>query len=109
MSLILPKGFVVNHPGIIEKISAAPLDLAEIANFWKGNYDHHKSTMFSSPDSLHYYQAQTSRSYGRTSGELLVADMGKPETRIEECNYCKTLCRNLGRPELYTTSGTCES
>ncbi|KAH6667139.1 hypothetical protein B0J14DRAFT_676819 [Halenospora varia] len=38
MSLILPKGFVVNHPGIvgiIEKISAAPLDLAEIANFWK--------------------------------------------------------------------------
>jgi hypothetical protein len=40
MSLILPKGFVVNSPeieGSIERINAEPLDLAEIANFWKGN------------------------------------------------------------------------
>jgi hypothetical protein len=39
MSWILPKGIVVNSPGIegsIERINTEPLDLADIANFWKG-------------------------------------------------------------------------
>jgi hypothetical protein len=40
MAMILPKGFVVNSPEIseqIEQISANPLELEEIAKFWKGN------------------------------------------------------------------------
>jgi hypothetical protein len=39
MSLILPRGFVVNDPqleGNIERINTEPLDLADIARFWKG-------------------------------------------------------------------------
>jgi hypothetical protein len=40
MSLILPKGIVVNNSpyieGSIERISTEPLDLADIAKFWKG-------------------------------------------------------------------------
>jgi hypothetical protein len=39
MSLILPKGIVVNSPdayGSIESINQEPLDLADIARFWKG-------------------------------------------------------------------------
>jgi hypothetical protein len=41
MSKILPKGFVVNSPeieGSIERIDT-PLDLADIAKFWKGTSD----------------------------------------------------------------------
>ena len=39
MSLILPKGFVKNSEeinGSIERIDQEPLDLADIAKFWKG-------------------------------------------------------------------------
>lgn len=39
MALILPKGVFVNSPevnGSIERIDAEPLDLADIAKFWKG-------------------------------------------------------------------------
>jgi hypothetical protein len=39
MALILPKGIVVNSPQIgstIERINTEPLDLADIAKFWKG-------------------------------------------------------------------------
>lgn len=39
MALILPKGIVVNSPQIgstIERIKNDPLDLADIARFWKG-------------------------------------------------------------------------
>lgn len=39
MSWILPKGIVVNAPGLegtIERINTEPLDLADIAKFWKG-------------------------------------------------------------------------
>ena len=39
--MILPKGIVVNSPeieGQIERINAEPLDLADIAKFWKGNF-----------------------------------------------------------------------
>jgi hypothetical protein len=39
MSLILPKGIVINAPDItfsIERINTEPLDLADIAKFWKG-------------------------------------------------------------------------
>jgi hypothetical protein len=39
MSWILPKGIVVNSPqvqGSIERINTEPLDLADIAKFWKG-------------------------------------------------------------------------
>jgi len=39
MALILPKGIVVNSPEAtlsIERINAEPLDLADIAKFWKG-------------------------------------------------------------------------
>ena len=41
MALILPKGIVINSPqieGQIESIDAEPLDLADIAKFWKGNF-----------------------------------------------------------------------
>ena len=39
MSLILPKGIVVNSAGVngdIERINQEPLDLADIAKLWKG-------------------------------------------------------------------------
>lgn len=39
MSTILPKGIVVNHPGVgrdIEKIDREPLAPEEIAKLWKG-------------------------------------------------------------------------
>jgi hypothetical protein len=41
MSWILPKGIVRNSPGIegsIERINTEPLDLADIAKFWKGRF-----------------------------------------------------------------------
>jgi hypothetical protein len=41
MALILPKGIVVNTPeieGEIERINAEPLDVADIAKFWRGNW-----------------------------------------------------------------------
>jgi hypothetical protein len=31
--------------------------------------------------------------------------MGKLETRVGDCNCCKTLSKHLGRPELYTLRG----
>jgi len=43
MALILPKGVFVNSPdisGSIERINTEPLDLAEIAKFWKGSCMH---------------------------------------------------------------------
>ena len=41
--MILPKGIVINSPqieGQIESINAEPLDLADIAKFWKGKLAH---------------------------------------------------------------------
>ena len=43
MALILPKGIVKNSAlveGQIESIDTEPLDLAEIAKFWKGRLAH---------------------------------------------------------------------
>jgi hypothetical protein len=43
MALILPKGLVINSPhieGQIGSINAEPLDLADIAKFWKGSLAH---------------------------------------------------------------------
>jgi hypothetical protein len=40
MSLILPKGFVVNSReigGVVERINAETLDLTQIARLWRGN------------------------------------------------------------------------
>lgn len=40
MSLILPKGILVNSPGIenrIESINQEPLEPKDIARFWKGS------------------------------------------------------------------------
>jgi hypothetical protein len=39
MSWLLPKGIVINSPeieGSIERNNTEPLDLADIAKFWKG-------------------------------------------------------------------------
>jgi hypothetical protein len=41
MAMILPKGIVVNTPeieGNIERMATEPLDLADIAKFWKGRF-----------------------------------------------------------------------
>lgn len=43
MAFILPKGIVVNSPdieGSIERINGQPLDLEDIAKFWKGSLPH---------------------------------------------------------------------
>jgi hypothetical protein len=43
MAFILPKGIVVNSPDLnlsIERINAQPLDLEDIAKFWKGTLPH---------------------------------------------------------------------
>jgi hypothetical protein len=44
--MMLPKGIVVNTPeieGNIERIATEPLDLADIAKFWKGTVDRYLS------------------------------------------------------------------
>jgi hypothetical protein len=43
MALILPRGVFLNSPdiaGSIERINAEPLDLEDIAKFWKGSLPH---------------------------------------------------------------------
>ena len=58
MALILPKGFVVNSPDIegqIEKINAAPLNIEEIAKFWKGNFAQVTKGNDLISSSLYYY------------------------------------------------------
>ena len=58
MALILPKGIVINSPqieGQIESIDAEPLDLADIAKFWKGNFAQVTKGNDLISSSLYYY------------------------------------------------------
>ena len=77
----MPKGIVVNTPGIsgdIQKIDREPLAIEEIAKFWKG-----KRTNALAPiswslihASLYHYEEEACRPHSRTVRELLVAYMG---------------------------------
>lgn len=87
------------------------MDQAEIAKFWKGTSVKsllHARDHANLLTSLHYYETKTPRSHRRTLGELLVADMGKSEERVEWRDGRAPVRTHLGWPELRTTTITCE-
>jgi hypothetical protein len=69
MSLILPKGIVVNNSpeieGSIERFDTEPLDLADIAKFWKGTAEKPpcQDGIKLISLSVYYYETPSSRSY----------------------------------------------
>jgi hypothetical protein len=68
MALILPKGWILNDPqiaGLIEEVNQDPLDLADIAKFWKGTFESPCQDGINMIfNSVYYNQTATARSYG---------------------------------------------
>lgn len=111
MSWLLPKGIVINSPeieGSIERNNTEPLDLADIAKFWKGTAAlglppalalELRDGSLTRP-SLHHHQAAAPRSHGRAPGELLVAHMGQPAARAQRRDGREPVRDHLQRRQL---------